>query len=77
MWQKKDEMKCENVKWKVWWYEEDFECIMKLRGIQWIYVSLFQHTMPTSNYNELSTKQMNGSRMKDVKWSMNDINRPD
>ena len=28
----KDGMKCENVKWKMWWYEEDFECIMKLRG---------------------------------------------
>ena len=25
-----DEMKCENVKWKMWWYEEDIECIMKL-----------------------------------------------
>ena len=24
---KKDEMKCENVKWKMWWYEEDFKCI--------------------------------------------------
>ena len=22
---KKDEMKCENVKWKMWWYEEDFD----------------------------------------------------
>ena len=39
----KDEMKCENVKWKMWWYEEDFECIMKLTRIQEMYVSLFRH----------------------------------
>ena len=24
-----NEMKCDNVKWKMWWYEEDFECIRK------------------------------------------------
>ena len=22
MWQTKDEIKCENLKWKMWWYEE-------------------------------------------------------
>ena len=29
----------------MWWYEEDFECIMKLTGIHWIPVGLFQHTI--------------------------------
>ena len=32
----KDEIKCENVKWKMWWYEEDFKHIMQLTRIQWI-----------------------------------------
>ena len=45
MWQTKDEMKCENVKWKMWWYEEDFECIMKLTRIHWIAVSLFRQLL--------------------------------
>ena len=40
MWQTKDEMKYENVKWKMWWYEEDFKCIIKLTRIQWIHVSI-------------------------------------
>ena len=52
MWQTKDEMKCENVKWKMWWYEEDFKCIMKLTRIQWIHVSLFRHTI----YNKQQIK---------------------
>ena len=30
---KKGEMKCEIVKWKMWWYEEDFESITKLTRI--------------------------------------------
>ena len=68
-------MKCENVKWKMWWYEEDFECIMKLTRIQWIYVSYSDTLWKTSNHNELS--RWMGLRMKDTKWIMNDINRPD
>ena len=39
-----DEMKFENVKWKMWLYEEDFKCIMKLTKIQWIY-GLFRDTI--------------------------------
>ena len=71
MWQTKDEVKCENVKWKMWWYEEDFECIMKLTGIHWVPVSLF----PTHYMTNIKLKwveQMNGSRMKDMEWIMND-----
>ena len=67
MWQTNYEMKCENVKWKMCWYEEDFECIMKLTGIHWIPVSLFRHTIKLKR-----VEQMNGSRMKDMEWLMND-----
>ena len=30
----KYEMKCENVKWKMWWYEGDFECILEMTAWQ-------------------------------------------
>ena len=30
-----------DVKWKMWWYEEDFESNMKLINIQWIYLFIY------------------------------------
>ena len=70
MWQTKDEMKCENVKWKMWWYKEDFKCIMKLTRIQRIHVSLFRPTMTNNKLKRVELR--NGSRMKDLEWIMND-----
>ena len=34
--QTKNDMNFDNMKWKMWWYEEDLECIMKLTEIQLI-----------------------------------------
>ena len=48
MWQTKDEMKCENVNWKMWWYQEDFECIMKLTGINYSDTLYDKHKIKTS-----------------------------
>ena len=33
MWQTKNEMNFDIMKWKMLWYEEDLECIMKLTEI--------------------------------------------
>ena len=52
-------MKCENVKLKVLWYEEDFK-------VQWIRVSSFRHSMK----NKQLLYELSGSKMKDVKWIM-------
>ena len=54
MWQTKDEMKCENVKWKMWWYEEDFECIMNLLRMKNNF-KFFQIWARTSCYSCFST----------------------
>ena len=45
MWQTKDEMMCDIVNKKIWWYEEYSECIsgitiMKLTRFQWVYCQL-------------------------------------
>ena len=71
MWKTTDEMKCENVKWKMWWYEEDFEGIVKLHKNSMNSCQL----IPTHYMTNIELKrieQMNGSRMKDMEWIMND-----
>ena len=45
----------ENVKWKIWWYEEDFKCITKLTRIQWIYVSLIIIIFLSTHYEKQQT----------------------
>ena len=40
MWQTKDEIKCKNVKWNVWWYGKDFKCIIKLTSLNSIEINL-------------------------------------
>ena len=53
----------------MWWYEEDFECIMKVTGIQWILVSLFRHTI---NYDKYKIKtSWADERIEDEGYGMN------
>ena len=69
----KDEMKCENVNWKMWWYEEDFECNMKLTRIQEMYIC---QLIPTHYDKHQIITSWADERVEDegYEMTMNDIN---
>ena len=55
MWQNNEFYKVFTMcNWKMSWGEKNFECIMKLTRILWIYVGLFQHTEKHQKMIELS-----------------------
>ena len=50
------------------WYEEDFECIMKLTRIHWIPVSFFRHTIHGKHKIKTSLAD---ERIEDEEYGMN------